>query len=468
VLGGHARPAHAAAQQNVGAMYIAAAARLFVAGDRRVLPLVDGTGVRAPSADPARVLSHAVGAARTPFVVPDAATTAGGGARMCRDVTGDEAGACVPDALWQPHFVTMQGVSEDPDRFAVALSGAGTIRPAEPVSLAGSDSLALRIIVPPNTTGTRFDVAITDTHGHTARLGTVSLDGLTATANESALWAQEVRVPLRGADLRSVAALSLTSSGQAWLVDAHGWRSGLPAPRPVALPRVDVGAMTVEEGDSGTRRYEIPVSVSGSGTGTVRLFVFDEQGTVATRLVTVHPGQHAIEVPFEVTGNTRWSTGSNQPVLAKAVHGAVSGGYVGGLQVLDDDPPPTVTVTQDAGTVAEGGALTWTVTVSEAADSPLYFFGWPEPVDGPELSSTDVEPRWFVDHAYEEPLPSRPLSQTSLYVDMMVDPGALTASVTVPTVTDDETEPTERVRLYLTSWPQVIEDQHLVGAVGQP
>ncbi|HYQ70210.1 MAG TPA: hypothetical protein VET29_43625 [Actinophytocola sp.] len=38
----------AAAQQNVGATYIAAAARLFVAGDRRVLPLVDGTGVRAP------------------------------------------------------------------------------------------------------------------------------------------------------------------------------------------------------------------------------------------------------------------------------------------------------------------------------------------------------------------------------------------------------------------------------------
>jgi hypothetical protein len=460
----------AAQQQNVGATYIAAAARLFVAGDRRVLPLVDGSGVRAPSADPARVLSHAVGAARTPFVVPDAATTASGGARMCKDVTEDEASACVAESIWQPHFVTLWGVSDDPDRFAVALSGAGTIRPAKPVSLAGSDSLALRIIVPPNTTGNRFDVAVTDTHGRTAQLGTVSVDGLSATSNESALWAQEVRVPLRGVDLRSVASLSLTSSGQAWLVDAYGWSSGLPDPRPVALPRVDVGLVAVEEGDSGTRHYEVPVSVSGNGngngTGTVRLFVFAEDGTFTTRLVTVRPGQQAIEIPFEVTGNTRWSTGSDLPVLAKAVHGAVSGGYVGGFQVLDDDPLPTFTVTRDAGTVAEGGTLTWTVTSSAVADSPIYFYGWPVPVtDGQELSSADVDPQWYRDHAFEEPLPSRPLSQTPVFVDMTLEPGSLTASLTIPTVVDDEAEPTEQVRFFLTTWPQVIEDQEVVGAV---
>ncbi|HWO68128.1 MAG TPA: hypothetical protein VNO31_49650, partial [Umezawaea sp.] len=70
-------------QQAAGATYVAAAARLFVAGDRRVLPLLDGSGVRAPSADPARVLAHAVGGARSPFIVPDEATSAGGSARVC-------------------------------------------------------------------------------------------------------------------------------------------------------------------------------------------------------------------------------------------------------------------------------------------------------------------------------------------------------------------------------------------------
>ena len=44
------------------------------------------------------------------------------------------------------------------------------------------------------------------------------------------MWAQEVRVPLPSG-LGRVAALELvpeTESGQAWLIDAHGWDRGLP------------------------------------------------------------------------------------------------------------------------------------------------------------------------------------------------------------------------------------------------
>ncbi|MGO4431659.1 hypothetical protein AB4Z54_75925, partial [Streptomyces sp. MCAF7] len=55
----------AAQQHKAGATYIAAAARLFVAGDDGVRPLLDGSGKRAPSADPARVLTHAVGGRRS-------------------------------------------------------------------------------------------------------------------------------------------------------------------------------------------------------------------------------------------------------------------------------------------------------------------------------------------------------------------------------------------------------------------
>jgi hypothetical protein len=461
----------AAQQQTAGATYIAAAARLFVAGDRRVLPLVDGSGVRAPSADPARVLSHAVGGARTPFVVPDAATTVSGDARLCKEATQDAASACADPATspWQPHFVTLYPVREDPDRFAVTLSGSGVIRPAKAVSLAGKHSLALRVIVPPNSTGNRFDVAITDTHGRKARLGSVSLDGLPATEQNSALWAQEVRVPLprHGIDLSAVAALELVGGGQAWLIDAYGWSSGLPDPRPVTLPRVDVGAMTVAEGDAGTRTYQIPVSVSGNSKGTVRLFVSDEHDEITTRLITVQPGQHTIEFPFEVTGNTRWSTESNRWVLAKAVQGTVSGGYVGGLTVLNDDPEPTITITPVADEVAEGGVLTWTVTSSAVADSPLVRFIWPIPLDsGPELSSTDVDPNWFRERTYGgDPEPTRPLSMTRLDLSIAIEPGTLTTEITIPTVTDNEAEQTEYVRLYVMARETPGADEEIIGAV---
>ena len=94
---GHGIRLTARHQQTAGATYIAAAARLFVAGDDRVRPLLDGTGVRAPSAGPARVLAHAVGGARTPLLVPDEATTVrGAGARLCQQVHPDP-GAGMPD-----------------------------------------------------------------------------------------------------------------------------------------------------------------------------------------------------------------------------------------------------------------------------------------------------------------------------------------------------------------------------------
>ncbi|MFE2757759.1 hypothetical protein ACFXGA_37725, partial [Actinosynnema sp. NPDC059335] len=169
-------------QQTAGATYIAAAARLFVAGDRRVLPLLDGSGVRAPSADPARVLAHAVGGARSPFVVPDGATSAGGSAQVCAQVSADPAAACVEPAATRPspHFARLSRIVPEPGRFAVALrwtaeGQAATVRPGAPVSLTGARHLALRLIVPPNTAGNRFAVAVTDAAGRRARLGTVAL-----------------------------------------------------------------------------------------------------------------------------------------------------------------------------------------------------------------------------------------------------------------------------------------------------
>ncbi|MFK0111514.1 hypothetical protein [Streptomyces sp. NPDC091217] len=466
VCGKHAATRLTADQQHrAGSTYIAAAARLFVAGDDKVRPLLDGSGRRAPSADPARVLSHAVGANRGAGFLPDGEVTVTGG-RLCAAVDPAPARACLGQGAQgvSPHFAQWE-TGREAGRHAVALrwtsTGARTrVAVAQPVSLHGSEALALRLFVPPNSRGTKLDVSVTDAHGRKATLGRVGIDGLPGSDRTASYWAREVRVPLTaarraGVDLRSVKSLDLTSrsaSGQAWLMDAWGWRPGTPAVRAAALPRVDIGRLTVDEGDSGVRTYRVPVRVSGQGSGRVRVYVVDPAtGEARDRLVTVRPGGHDIDIPIEVRGNTRYGTDVPYDVLVKAVHGAVVGSYRGGLTVRNDDPAPTVTVTPLADRVTEGEALKWRISLSEAADTDITALFVPVPVSGPELSTKDVDAQWLAGVSGAEPDPERPLSKVDgLYLWLDVPAGRPSLDVTIPTVKDQVRESAETVSLQQT------------------
>jgi hypothetical protein len=455
-------------QQSAGATYIAAAARLFVAGDDRVRPLLDGSNRRAPSADPARVLTHAVGARRSAAFLPDAPVTVDGG-RLCTEVDTDAAAACLSsDAKGlSPHFAQWE-TSKEPSRRAVALrwSAPGSpvrVRPSRVVSVHGAEALALRVIVPPNTRGTQLDVALADASGRRATLGRVHLDGLPGTERTASFWGQEIRVPLTaatraGLDLRHVAALELiprSQSGQAWLMDAWSWRPGMAAVRAAALPRVDIGRLSVKEGDSGVRTYHVPVRVSGHGSGTVRLFVADPStGEATARKVTVRAGSHGIDVPVEVRGNTRFDYDVTHDVFVKAVHGAVVGAHRGGVTVRNDDPAPTVKVTPVADRVTEGQSLTWRMSLSAVADTDVQAdFGILPVTGGAELSTTDVDPQWLRDSSGASPQPSRPLSTVEgLLLYGTVPAGQSSVEVTIPTVVDGVTEPEESVRLRMTTY----------------
>ncbi|MFE1191774.1 hypothetical protein ACFW6E_03120 [Streptomyces olivaceoviridis] len=447
-------------QHRAGSTYIAAAARLFLAGDDRVRPLLDGSGKRAPSADPARVLSHAVGARRGGGFLPDAGVSVTGG-RLCAAVDPSPARTCLgTGAKVSPHFAQWE-TDRETGRSAIAVrwTRAGSparVTVAKPVSLSGAKALALRLFVPPNSRAARLDVSLTDASGKKARLGRITPAGLPGSVLTASYWAQEIRVPLTearraGLDLRSVKSLELTprsASGQAWLMDAWGWRPGTPAVRTDALPRVDIGRTIVDEGDSGVRTYRVPVQVTGrGGSGQVRVYVLDPAtGKAADRLVTVRPGGHEIDVPVQVRGNTRYGTDVSYDVLVKAVRGAVVGSYRGGVTVHDDDPAPTMTVTPVAGEVTEGQTLKWRVSLSEPVDVDMSALFQVAPATAPELSTKDVPAGWLRDTTGEKPDPERPLSKvTGCYLWVDIPAGRTSAEITLPTVKDGVRESTESV-----------------------
>lgn len=458
-------------QHQAGAVYIAASARLFTGGDDRARPLLDGTGRRAPSAGPARVLTHAVGARRTGGFLPDGVDVTGG--RVCR-ADPDAAKSCLGEHAVgrSPHFGWWD-VEKDSGRSAIALQWSApgtptTVTSRVPVSLAGSSSLALRVFVPPNTTGARWDVSVTDAAGRSAVLGRVEAEGLPGSARTASYWARELRVPLTAAaraklDLAHVKSLALTprsASGQAWFMDAWGWAPGTPAVRAAALPRIDVGRLTVREGDSGTRTYRVPVQVSGHGTGTARFYVVDPAtGESTEKVVTVRPGVTPIDVPVQVKGDTLFGYDEGQDLLVKAVRGAVVGSYRGGVTAQNDDPAPKVTLTPSV-RATEGGPLVWQLSLSEPAEVSQWFsLRLMPPAGGAELSTKDVDPQWLADVSGQEPDPELPLSKVRMYVGLDVAAGATSAQFTIPTVRDQVAEAEESVRLTLADdWGEPLPD----------
>ncbi|MEU5976460.1 hypothetical protein [Streptomyces sp. NPDC047315] len=455
-------------QQTAGTTYIAAAARLFLAGDDRVRPLLDGSGVRAPSADPARVLTHAVGGNRTPAILPDTPLSVTNG-RVCQQVTTDSTRACrsESDLGFSPHFATWMDAHDEPGRNAVTARWRepGTpvrLTPKRAFSLSGSDALALRVIVPPNSSGTRLDIALTDTSGKRVKLGQVTVDGLPGSEWTTAHWARERRVPLKaatgaGVDLKRIRSLELTprsGSGELWLMDAWGWRPGTPVVRPAALPRVDVGRVTVKEGDSGTRTHQVSVRATGKGTGVIKLAVLDPKTRESTvRTVTVREDR-PVDVSITVKGNSRYDIDRDHAIAAKAVWGTSVGGALGGLLVRNDDPAPKVTVTPVADSVTEGQQLRWKIQLSEPADvdieTPFSFL----PVgEGTELSTKDVDKEWLANLGMAAD-PERPLSADGSFFWPSVPPGGTSTEVSVPTITDALTEPEETLRTQMHAFDE--------------
>ncbi|MFN8075705.1 MAG: hypothetical protein U0Q15_09820 [Kineosporiaceae bacterium] len=471
----------AATQRQVGDTVTSAAARALVEQDPTATTLLDGSATAAETTAGVALSVQALGGGRTALLLPSAgglASASGLAVTPCRTSATDETdvAACrrFDDSGVAPSFVPAE-VRGQPSRWASRISwsasGARADLPLTAPSLGSATAVAARVVVPAGAPAQQLDVALVDASGRALPLGRVAPVGLPRLAAQKTSWlpdkdvTQEVRLPVdraaaaaAGVDLTHLKALRLTSassSGRLWLLDvwavpavASSGSAGLP----FTLPRIDVGALRVAEGDS-PHPVSLPVTVraplGGTTGGRVWFLVRDAEWTSSlVGPLDVPAGASTWSVPVPLDAD-QVDDVDEQDLLVQAVSlsGVAVGRYVQRITVLDDDPSPAISVTSTS-TASEKGTLTWTFSLDGPTDAALSLPVTVVPVPGTEtaLSVADLDPRW----ARKVGLDTRkdvPLAQAGWSPRVSLSDTSPTATLTVRLQADSRVEPAETVRM---------------------
>ncbi|MEO3936776.1 hypothetical protein V3N99_08455 [Dermatophilaceae bacterium Soc4.6] len=459
-----------AAQRQVGATYVAAAAALLLRRDQQMLPLLDGTGTVPRSVGSTRVLTAALGQNRRPLVVPadplPIVTSGATTAQVCRtDAPSSMATGC---PVTGPSFGSFAYTPGEPSRRALRVSwtaqtGEVRITRRSPTNLSGAAALSMRV-ASDAPAAARFALRLTDTAGRAVTLPAVQvtspLDGVVAKG-----WALEVRSPLTGPavaasgiNLRAVTRTDLlprSPDGTIYLLDAWSWSPGTVSTAPVRLPRVDLGPLQVAEGDV-SATLQVPLRLTGDVSAPARLWISlgpdpsSPRGRPTSRVVTIPAGATEVTVPVPVDGNTTFDPTRVRSLIAQTISGIVVGDYQGEVAVLDDDPPPRVTVTAIAPAVTEGSALRWRIAVAPAQPTTLYLpLTFAAVPGGAELSTADVPFDWLqsIGANVRPGMRPRPLSAAVPRFVVPLYAGVRTADIVIPISTDALTEGVESVHV---------------------
>lgn len=275
-------------------------------------------------------------------------------------------------------------------------------------------------------------------------------------------WAQTVRVPLAGVtgiNLSRVWGFDLvpvSPDGRVWVLDAAGVHPGLPAIPVQRLARLTLGDVKVSEGNAGATDVNVPFTIDGPVREDTQIVVLRSLWPFGELLPPLHvpvaAGQHAGSISFSIDGDTRDDIDVTRFALfAFATRRLMTGDYVGTARILDDDPPPTVHVTQVARHVTEGHAAQWRVTLSTATDYQILVFGRPVwgQVLGERLKVGDLPLQWARDHIYPMRPPGTPLNRTNLLLYGSINPGRLTTTLSLPVRRDGVDESIESISMRL-------------------
>jgi hypothetical protein len=455
-------------QRKVGKAYVAGAVHLFT-GEDTFLPMYDGSPVTVGSIDDADVLSHAILGGRVERRPGTDArptlATGEGTARLCNGVASYSSGSFAicgrHNEYVTPHW-PMDGEKVPTRKFLeFSWQGAGAtggLHLADPLDVS-TDRLELRTIADPSFGSPDLQVRITDSSGHSALLepeaGTQP-QALPEVPGATKLWATTVVVDATGAagvDLTDITAVDLvagSAQGRVWVADVAAAPDALPAPQTQRLAQVRVRSVQIEEGSGGTKVAQVPFKIVGKVTQPAQFAVFTAgQGRRQQQrlVVDVAPGQKSGSIPVEYQADDRFGYDQQTQVSFFPMQGIATDDYYGQLDVIEDDPQPTVDI-HVSHRVREGQPIEIKVTLSAATAADTYVWAPVVRTRGEDLRGTDVPAKWLPRHG-DSSHPARPLWRLYASVSGQIRQGRKSVTLEIPTLADGVEEGTEWLGLLL-------------------
>ncbi|WP_329002468.1 hypothetical protein OHA18_04995 [Kribbella sp. NBC_00709] len=450
-------------QQAVGTAYVAGFFRLQLGHEKQFLPQFDGSDSRAASAGKAvvRVVSQGQDVNRLDKALPAGAVTGKVSATVCAGVTTTSVRAATPTCMatddWSnaPHWGAAWFAAKTPTTAVTKLKWTGTNGVVRVNVPAGQRDVrriaALTFRAAPDPAGapkTDLSVHVVDGHGRAAVVPVSAVsDALVRMpgSNDSGLpknLLRTVRIPvssLKGIDLRDVRAVELRTDrvaiGSAYVSDLAFSSPGLGLSAPaVLLPKLSASNVTVKEGDKGTRMIDFWVTMSRPSIRPVSVYVEtngdlgETVGDVARQLV-FKPGQVRQKVSVLITANTRDSYDLPFSLVLSVPHNGLLNESFGHGLVLDDDPTPTLTLS-NLKTAEKTGLVNFGVELSAPSDKYVSFTGVLK--DGTAVIRKD--------YASANDDGTGPVDRS---IDGYVEPGRTTGELSVKILDDKLKEPAE-------------------------
>jgi hypothetical protein len=466
----------AAEQRRAAMTFVAAGVHAFLGNDTAsALGYLDSDApVAVPDAGPAVALTHALGGRRRTVRIGDGATVAGG-ARACR--AGQPAGdpnqgrstvatrrlpLCgLPDYYRQPHWTPAAPFPASvhaaygrtlPHQVSFSWDQPGDrggLALARPLYLAGTQRrLDLRVVVDPSSGPVRLQVMLGS--GGTLQAGpVVTLSPLPGSTYLSALWAQTIRIDPAdypgGVDLSTVDRVLLravSGSGRVWLLDASLRLPGLAPVPDRSLPVVSVGRVVrVEGGPHSSGLALLPFRVTGTVQHRAQFAIAADQSTWSETkrpqfaTVTVVPGQRTGTIAIRYEADRVDDVPSQiQLVHTVPVHGLVTSGFVGIVDVRDDDAAPRVILRPARRTAHYGDDLVFRLHLSAPVDYYVVNVVRALCVDRYRpLRTSDVPRRWLRAQVGSAPH-DVPLCRVWRQGFLELPPGSTRSKIVVPTL----------------------------------